>query len=394
MRVIKEIVDRDFIDVRENNPDFVFDYLSIHNHLYDISYKKCHFIINDIFMPIAPLSINIQKDHFNWGYKTLRTKTTTKLASGRSQILVQLKLLFSSEMILMLHRLIIQIRNNPFVYISNNYISESIRNSTGYFTVVGFRISSYQPSNASFEVELDLKVFNHKPYGTDLFYRYELESLYTKEVKENKTLYKSITFSVFANKILNDKLDYSPLTLNYELVADPQTATIDTKNQDLNLAMFQNFKKYADMTWEKDPYLSNVYVRYYNYLQIKSLNENFGIQLNRLEANAAQNYLTNIEMDLIESGAVSGMSRITPGLHSSIVSYDSKKKIIEEMLSHDKAIGIYYNEYESITLSAQALKNYRKEIMHGTEGLTGQERDKKIFENNQRILKALEEGKK
>lgn len=387
MRVTKEIVDRDFIDITEGTPEYVFNYNSVQETLKQLQ-NKCNFVINDIFLPIAPLSINIQKDNFNWGYKTLRTKTTTKLASGRGQILIQLKLLFTSEMILMLHRLIIQVRNNPFVYIDNQYIKDSIggydiRNL--HCTVVGLRISSYQPANSSFEMELDLKLFNYTPYSLNLNYISELETLYTSEAN-NK--YTSLTFPVFATKVINNKLSYEPLLLEYEFSKEEKTPVISTQVNS-NLSIFKKFKKYADSgIQETFPYNSSAYVRYYNWLQIKSLSENFGINITRGSTTDATP-LSLLNKDLLDKGIVSGFNKIVVGLHSCFIPYDIKKYIIESMLAYDKTTKFYYNEYEHINLRADVLKRYRQEIMYGTEGLTGEERDKKIFENNKRILEAI-----
>jgi len=387
MRVTKEIVDRDFIDITEGNPEYDFNYKNVVDSLGKLQ-EKCNFVINDIFLPIAPLSINIQKDNFNWGYKTLRTKTTTKLASGRGQILIQLKLLFTSEMILMLHRLIIQVRNNPFVCIDNRYIKESIGgydNRNLHCTVTGLRISSYQPANSSFEMELDLKLFNYIPYSLDLKYIPDLETLYTSQ---GNNRYTSLTFPVFATKVINNKLSYEPLLLEYEY-SDPEKTPVIKTQVDSNLSIFKKFKKYADLGIQESlPYKSAAYVRYYNWLQIKSLSENFGINITRGAA-TDDGPLSLLKKDFLDKGIISGFNKIVVGLHSPFILYDIKKYIIESMLQYDRTTKFYYNEYEHINLPADVLKRYRQEVMYDTEKLTGQDRDKKIFENNKRILEAL-----
>ena len=65
-------------------------------------------------------------------------------------------------MLLMLHRLIIQVRNCPFVYIDNDYIRSSlgginISKSNMFFTVTNFHIRNSDKSPTAFIVNMDLR---------------------------------------------------------------------------------------------------------------------------------------------------------------------------------------------------------------------------------------------
>ena len=90
------------------NREFVYSDI---NDIGKSIYTQPIFVINDIELPIAPLNIAVQKEDLAYKYKTLRTKATTKIGSGRGVYNLQLTFVFPHEMLLMLHRLIIQIRN-------------------------------------------------------------------------------------------------------------------------------------------------------------------------------------------------------------------------------------------------------------------------------------------
>jgi hypothetical protein len=381
----KEIINRDYFEYTGE-----FNFNSINKHLAELG-ENTGFILNDILFPIPPISIQIQKDNFNWGYKTLRSKTTTKVISGRSSVGVQIKLLFNREMILMLHRLIIQIRNNPFVWVKNDYIKNAILevdpnlgnsiNSTNLFcTVVGFRISSYQAGVSSFEAELDLKYFNYYPYSPNLMFRKELESLLIESADKTFT---SFIFPVFnPNKFAS---------INYKLLNESQKdATTDseskaTANKDYFTSMYRNLKKYNFSMIVREPYFSNVYVRYYNYLQVKSLFENFGI--NSLD----QSIFSKEQMKYLESGVVGeNFQNLVIGVHSPYIPEKTKERIILQMIEKDETIKIYYNEYYYLNLPGEVLSKYRREILAGTEGITDEvKRKAKILSNQKKIADAL-----
>ncbi len=381
----KEIINREYFDYSG-----ALNFTDVSTHLRQLG-EETAFILNDILFPIPPISIQIQKDNFNWGYKTLRSKTTTKVISGRSSVGVQIKLLFNREMILMLHRLIIQIRNNPFVWVKNDYIKNaileldpnlgnSIQETNLFCTVVGFRISSYQASVSSFEAELDLKYFNYYPYSPNLMFRQELESLLIESADK--------TFTSFIFPVFNPTKFAS---INYTLLRESTPeATTDTtaepvENKNYFTSMYKNLRKYNFSMAVKEPYFSNVYVRYYNYLQIKSLIDNYGI--NCLD----QSFFSKEEMKHLESGIIGeNFQNIVIGLHSAYIPEETKEKIILEMIKKDENIKIYYNEYYYLNLPGEVLANYRREILHGTEGIQDEVAKKaKILDNQKKIAAAL-----
>ena len=132
--------------------------------------------INDIKLYIDPTAISVHKENLEYSFKTLRSKGSTKVASGNGAFHVQMNITFSEEMLLQLHRLIVQIRNIPFIYIRNDFIQQSLSipiNNTGgnYFTVFGCSVSNHPSSPYSFICQLDLRYFNTNAYSNNLKYK-------------------------------------------------------------------------------------------------------------------------------------------------------------------------------------------------------------------------------
>ena len=57
------------------------------------------FTINDIDLEIAPQAISIQQEDLVYNWKTLRTKSSTKIPSGHGQTLVQVRIPFMDSQI-------------------------------------------------------------------------------------------------------------------------------------------------------------------------------------------------------------------------------------------------------------------------------------------------------
>lgn len=135
------------------------------------------FQINDIDFIVPPTSISVHKEGLNYSIKSLRTKSSVKIASGNGIYHVQVNITIPPKELLSLHRLICQVKNNPFVYVENQFLKDSLEVDTQtdhgsqidiYFTVMGLNINNHPASPGSFIVELDLRYFNSKPYIENL----------------------------------------------------------------------------------------------------------------------------------------------------------------------------------------------------------------------------------
>src|SRR6056300_817555 len=105
------------------------------------------FIINDIELVVPPTNIIVHKEDMYWNWKTLRTNISTKISSGQGFCQATINIIFTPDLILHLHRLIVQIKNSSF-FVNN---------------VPGLP--------GSFRVQLDLKWFNYEPYTANYLFK-------------------------------------------------------------------------------------------------------------------------------------------------------------------------------------------------------------------------------
>ena len=157
------------------------------NTVYTID-PRADFIINDIALNIPPTNINISKEDVYWNWKTLRSSKSTKVPSGQGFCQVTLNIVFTPDLLLHLHRLIIEIRHSPFVSVQNNFIKDAIDPSLDpqkgdnafqqmAFVVTNFHINEATGLPGTFIVKLDMKWFNYLPYTPNYLYKKDLYSL-------------------------------------------------------------------------------------------------------------------------------------------------------------------------------------------------------------------------
>lgn len=234
--------------------------------------KAEKFVINDVEVSIDPLKISIFKEGLNYSWKTLRTKSSSKIVNGNSVFHLKLSMIFTKSMFLEMHRLICQMRNSPLVQIKNELISESagVRAKTPtFFSVSSLQIMPRADSPFTVDMELDLKYFNQKSYaGKNLFYKKFFESI-EKTDPSNKVYVSS--FSVYDEEL-------TKLYLEQE-----SGSTRSTRTPISEFDPSSKIRKYRRTTEVKYANESYAYIRYSNYLQIKSLKENFLIEQNELK---------------------------------------------------------------------------------------------------------------
>ena len=141
------------------------------------------FQINDIDFIVPPTNISVHKEGLNYSVKSLRTKSSVKIASGNGVYHAQINLTIPPQEFLSLHRLICQIKNNPFVYVKNSFLKDSLEHEeikgSGskhlFFTTMGLNINNHPGAPGSFVVELDLRYFNNKPYIENLGFNSDIQ---------------------------------------------------------------------------------------------------------------------------------------------------------------------------------------------------------------------------
>ena len=96
-------------------------------------------------------------------------------------------------------------------------------------------------------------------------------------------------------------------------------------------------------------------------------------------------------MKVLESGLIGeNFQNLVIGLHSAYLPEYIKIKLILKMLEKDLNMKIYYNQYYYLNLPGEVLKNYRLEILNGTEVISDPKEKKfKILENQKKIAQAL-----
>lgn len=307
---------------------------------------RIDFEINDVKLLIDPIQISIYKEGLNYSWKTLRTKASSKIVNGNSIFHLKLNLIFTKSMFLEMHRLVCQIRNTPYVQITNELISESTSNNLNapvFFTVNSLQIMPRADSPFTVDMELDLRYFNHKPYGS-LLYKDKFETLpYLK--KDKQYVY---TFDVFPDENGND----SRVELEVENVKTNAKRNRKTVNN--NTFLKRSIKKYNSTTPQVKASNSNAYKRYSNYLQIKNLIECF---------NFTSDYLSS----LLTSSGVNARN---------VVSLcDIDKLVKEEIYNHQNVYGrnnggtgssgyiatiFTYQDYALLKLKKDTTKNLRK----------------------------------
>lgn len=319
------------------------------------------FQINDVDFVVPPTSISVHKEGLNYSIKSLRTKSSVKLASGNGIYHVQVNITVPPQELLSLHRLICQVKNNPFVYVKNAFLKDSLEIETGertrnsnniFFTLMGLNINNHPASPKSFIVELDLRYFNNKPYI------------------ENLEFFEDVKYGNFSVAGINASKGEKKL---YSRVSDPKE--------------------------------SKIYVRYSNYLQTEYLKKYFNINSNehlyketamqlaqgkiRLDKVAEKESIIKAMYELSEETIVRTRSfiniKLDPDLESAIETIikhkqdDKDKKGLAELINQKKgiidtklAIEKYENKskFESpeILLDPNGDKISKEEITKATNG--------------------------
>lgn len=274
------------------------------------------FQINDIDFIVPPTSISVHKEGLNYSVKSLRTKSSVKIASGNGIYHAQVNLTIPPQEFLSLHRLICQIKNNPFVYIKNSFLKDSleheeIKNSKNrhlFFTLMGLNINNHPGAPGSFIVELDLRYFNNKPYIENLGFNSDIEE------------------GDFDIGIGRTKLQ-----------------------EDL---------KYKEYTSKVDnPSESKVYVRYSNWLQLEYLRKYFGLELKKDIASI----VSGEEIIKLRDGDL--------GLHR----VEEKNKIVEIIYRGSKYTVIRNRNFAKLNLSEKLSKTLTKILDKASKNKTGLE---------------------
>jgi hypothetical protein len=355
------------------------------------------FRINDIELHVPPTAISIHKEGLEYSWKTLRSKVSTKIPSGNGTFHVQVSITFPADSLILLHRLIAQVRNNPFVPIENNFISQSISisnsiiNQANFFTVFGLNISNHPSSPGAFVVELDLRYFNHKPYGNSLLYKKDFVHKVASGFKINH--YVHPTFPGIDR----------PATAAVLKKTETITSNNSSTRTNIKAKMWGGDFSTSSMSTGLQARASDsdAFKRYGNYLQLKYLHESFGITIFPERARFGENgwwdpmdvftiVISNNIYDLLQ-----GVGDKVLGLHEIRYSANAaadpelltlRRKLTNAILVSGLNTRIVIKEYVSLNLDGNFLFRYRKTLHKDTKGLNEAERQNKIKQNRAYIF--------
>jgi murein DD-endopeptidase MepM/ murein hydrolase activator NlpD len=256
------------------------------------------FRINDINLTIPPSQISVRKEDLTWSWKTLRTKASTKIASGHGMVQASLNIIFTPDLILDMHRLIVQFRHSPFCWIENDYLRQTIVPHWPLWQAMAFTMSSISVVPMSghpgtFVCELDLRWLNYFPYGFNYLFKREWLTQ-PHHTGDGRTVRVSIPvygpaegneLSVVDTEFYTDG-ELAGAVEKFDIIAGRERKDIlagatvhDLEAQHLG-RVFDNLPLPNRMERAEavdDPAKSNIYVRYINSLQQKALWDNFGI---------------------------------------------------------------------------------------------------------------------
>ena len=140
------------------------------------------FIINDIELSVPPTAISINKQAYNATFETLRTKTTQKTKSGRSEVQITFQVPFVgiTDINKKLRPLLAQLRLTPFCWVENKYIRDNMlppsvpgskTSSNMALTLRGLTLQMHAGDPDTVFAHFDFLWFNYRPYSSNFEYK-------------------------------------------------------------------------------------------------------------------------------------------------------------------------------------------------------------------------------
>lgn len=369
------------------------------------------FTINDIELLIPPTQIVVKKENLSWSWKTLRSSTATKIASGNAINYVGLTIVFTPDLILHLHRLIVQFKNSPFCHVENSFLRQSLVGHWPVWQSMAFTMTSLNVSNmpgypGSFVVQLELRLFEYRAFTPNFLYKDEWK---TKPMRVSRGGFSDDPN--FVGPILQDQ--FAVMTI--ETVVGPQykkgqTILEETSDSDFIdsyslvkeemtnenhvASLYDMVSTHAGTVFDMmplpnqmqrsrpvPPHLSNIYVRYINDLQMRSLYNNFAIDVFEIYTKTGNsdifNHITIGEKYQIDDEReLKNLNRSTRvySLHTGNVPKEVRDTIIMQMLSFTEKFRIYFDQYvvyEESKILREIKYNLKKKAIERSLALRG-----------------------
>lgn len=417
------------------------------------------FKINDITLAIPPVQISVRKEDMYWQWNTLRSRVSTKVPSGHGLVQVSLNIVFTPDMLITLHRLIVQFKHSPFCWVENAYLRQTIVPDWPVYQCMAFSLASINVSPmkgapGTFTCELDLRWFNYSPYAVNFLFRrdwvsepvklplrsdqeealaeagypegdeftaftggheafdddedvaawhaagskvtysipvwigdagiegtfnsYHQNAWYTgkQEETEGQWLPTVIDWSG-GTQVYNEWLYASgsnvggeaSLTSTYDVATESGDSSIpagmslhdmERSHAGFSFDLLPLPSKMQASAWVCNPALSNIYVRYINSLQAKSLYDNFGISvysdLNDPSLTSSRHEPPNVKAFLTQDDT----TRLVSGLHTGAVPVGIRQKWITQLLFTMKRTVFHYTEYKNVDIDPDIIFKMRE----------------------------------
>lgn len=365
------------------------------------------FTINDIDLEVAPESISVQQEDLVYSWRTLRTKSSTKIPSGHGQNLVQVKIPFMDSDILAIHRLIIEFRQSPFCFIENLYLRQTLCSEWPLgqkmaFTMTSFDIVPYPGTTNAWIVNLELIWFNYIPYLHNWLYRRDWttdwissknkkgEPYFVKlsigwDIDEDGNRSKPRLNVIEEQSVTNNSMAHQEWDTLNESYADKSLTIEDMellhRGEIFDLLPMPSMMEKSFFV--PQPGESLIYKRYINLLQRDALRKNFDIDLERLinytpEDPGLFGRLLFGKQIILDGSA---RSEHVLSLHEAFLpkelAYpeveaqwrDIRRALIDEILSYKQGVEFTFATYKSVQLPNQVAKLAQKILKEAKENV-------------------------
>ena len=369
------------------------------------------FTINDIELLIPPTQIVVKKENLSWSWKTLRSSTATKIASGNAINYVGLTIVFTPDLMLHLHRLIVQFKNSPFCHVENSFLRQSLVGHWPAWQSMAFTMTSLSVSNmpgypGSFVVQLELRLFEYRAFTPNFLFKDEWKTKPMRVTRGGSSDDPNFVGPVLQDQfavmtietvvgsqykkgqtILEETAD-SDFIDSYSLVKEEMT------NENHVASLYDMVSTHAGTVFDMmplpnqmqrsrpvPPHLSNIYVRYINDLQMRSLYNNFAIDVFEIYTKTGNSDIfTDITIgekyQIDDERELKNLNRSTRvyALHTGNVPKTVRDRIIMQMLSFTEKFRIYFDQY-AVYEESKVLKeikyNLKKKAIERSLALRG-----------------------
>lgn len=336
------------------------------------------FVINDVNLRIPPTSIKFRSEDLIYSWKTLRSKTSTKIPSGHGQSRVTVTIIFTDDLLLAMHRLVVEFKHSPFCQIENRYLRESMcgdwpDRQMMAFTLMNCTIYPAPGKTDAWVMELDLTWFNYFPFMPNFIYRDDWVTQWIREganwnrytigwdvvdgVRRARAVIAEHADQIITGDQSIDTFDVVTETIRKKEFRSVDEMEILHEGQVFDLLPRPSKMEPARFVWRCSD--SRIYTRYINYLQRDALKDNFGIDV---EADIATSVLGQEGIRrYFGVGRDKQNQPITLPLH--LIDYRVHQGWIGQMLKFNQGIVFGFDLYKSVQLPPELTTKQTKTQM-------------------------------